>query len=88
MLAMQYSISLPADYEMKIIRDRVARRGPMYDTLEHLGFKAFLITEKGKTEIGRTATRHFTSGRRNKACSISCVATSSKDLPSPLAGQS
>lgn len=48
MLAMQYSISLPADYDMDSIRDRVAKRGPMYDTLEHLGFKAFLITEKGK----------------------------------------
>lgn len=48
MLAMQYSISLPADYDMNSIRDRVAKRGPTYDTLEHLGFKAFLITEKGK----------------------------------------
>lgn len=48
MLAVQYSISLPADYDMNNIRDRVAKRGPTYDTLEHLGFKAFLITEKGK----------------------------------------
>ncbi len=48
MLAMQYSISLPADYEMDSIRDRVAERGSTYDTLEHLGFKAFLITEKWK----------------------------------------
>ena len=48
MLAMQYSISLPADYDMKSIRDRVAKRGPTYDTLGHLGFKASLITEKGK----------------------------------------
>ena len=48
MLAMQYSISLSADYDMESIRDRVARRGPTYDTLEHLGCKAFLITEKGK----------------------------------------
>lgn len=48
MLAMQYSISLPADYEMSSIRDRVARLGPAYDTLKNLGFKAFLITEKGK----------------------------------------
>ena len=48
MLAMQYSISLPADYDMNSIRDRVAKRGPTYDRHEHLGFKAFLITEKGK----------------------------------------
>jgi uncharacterized protein DUF4865 len=50
MLAKQYSISLPADYDMDSIRDRVAKRGSTYDTLEHLGFKAFLITEKGKND--------------------------------------
>lgn len=27
MYAMQYGITLPADYDMKIIRDRVAGRG-------------------------------------------------------------
>lgn len=48
MLAMQYSISLPTDYDMRSIRDPVAKRGPTYDMLGHLGFKAFLITEKGE----------------------------------------
>src|SRR5579884_1167012 len=47
MLAKQYSITLPADYDMGIIRRRVAERSAPYDTLEHLGLKAFLITEKG-----------------------------------------
>ena len=36
MLAMQYTISLPADDDMESIRSRVAKRSPMYDTLEHL----------------------------------------------------
>jgi len=48
MLAMQYSFTLPTDYDMDIIRERVATRGAVFDTLPHLGFKAFLISEKGK----------------------------------------
>jgi hypothetical protein len=48
MLAMQYVITLPADYDMGIVRNRVATRGSAFDTQPHLGFKAFLISEKGK----------------------------------------
>jgi hypothetical protein len=44
---MQYRITLPADYDMKIIRDRVAARGHLMDAYEGLGFKAFLIRERG-----------------------------------------
>ncbi len=40
MLAMQYSFTLPADYDMDIIRERVATRGAVFDTLPYLGFKA------------------------------------------------
>lgn len=47
MYAMQYEITLPADYDMKIIRDRVATRGHLMDDYEGLGFKAFLIRERG-----------------------------------------
>lgn len=47
MYAMQYEITLPADYDMKVIRDRVATRGHLMDAYEGLGLKAFLIRERG-----------------------------------------
>ena len=47
MLAMQYRIPLPADYDMGVLRDRVARGGPLLDDYEGLGLKAFLVREKG-----------------------------------------
>jgi hypothetical protein len=48
MIVMQYVIALPSDYDMGIIRERVATRGPSFDTLPGLGLKAFLIREKGR----------------------------------------
>jgi hypothetical protein len=48
MIAKQYPIALPADYDMNIIRRRVASRGPAYDNFPGLGFKAFLISERGR----------------------------------------
>ncbi|MEU1540742.1 DUF4865 family protein [Actinacidiphila glaucinigra] len=47
MYAMQYGVTLPADYDMKVIRDRVAGRGRLTDAYEGLGFKAYLIRERG-----------------------------------------
>jgi hypothetical protein len=44
---MQYEITLPADYDMGIIRDRVARRGHLLDAWDGLGLKAYLIRERG-----------------------------------------
>ena len=46
MYAMQYRVTLPADYDMHIIRDRVARGGPVFDGFPGLNLKAFLIREK------------------------------------------
>jgi uncharacterized protein DUF4865 len=46
-LAMQYQITLPADYDMGVIRDRVARTGHLLDHYPGLGLKAFLVREKG-----------------------------------------
>lgn len=48
MLAMQYTITLPADYDMDIIRKRVETKGAALDAFPHLGFKAYLISEKDK----------------------------------------
>jgi hypothetical protein len=47
MHAMQYEITLPADYDMRIIRERVATRGPALDGFPGLGLKAYLIRERG-----------------------------------------
>jgi hypothetical protein len=47
MYAMQYEITLPADYDMKIIRHRVATRGRALDAFPGLGLKAYLIRERG-----------------------------------------
>lgn len=49
MLAMQYQITLPSDYDMGIIRQRVAAGGPLLDQYPGLGFKAFLVREKGRS---------------------------------------
>jgi hypothetical protein len=48
MIIKQYTIGLPADYDMAIIRRRVADKGPAFDTLPGLGLKAFMISEKGR----------------------------------------
>lgn len=47
MHAMNYRITLPADYDMKIIRHRVATRGHLLDGFPGLGLKAYLIRERG-----------------------------------------
>ncbi|GAA3244074.1 hypothetical protein GCM10020256_69460 [Streptomyces thermocoprophilus] len=47
MHAMQYEITLPADYDMGIVRDRVARRGHLLDNWPGLGAKAYLVRERG-----------------------------------------
>jgi len=47
MHAMQYEITLPADYDMTIIRHRVATRGSGTDAFPGLGVKAYAIRERG-----------------------------------------
>lgn len=48
MYAMQYQITLPADYDMEIIRERVRRTGHLMDGFAGLEFKAYLMQEKAK----------------------------------------
>jgi hypothetical protein len=48
MFIKQYPITLPADYDMQIIRGRVANKGASFDMFPGLGLKCFLIREKGK----------------------------------------
>jgi hypothetical protein len=47
MHAMQYELTLPADYDTGIIRSRVARVGQLLDDWDGLGFKTFLLRERG-----------------------------------------
>jgi hypothetical protein len=47
MHAMQYELTLPADYDMGIVRGRVARVGHLLDDWEGLGFKTYLLRERG-----------------------------------------
>ncbi|MFI7100655.1 DUF4865 family protein [Streptomyces sp. NPDC050161] len=47
MHAMQYEITLPADYDMEIIRERVRSRGHLLDDFDGLGLKAYGIRERG-----------------------------------------
>lgn len=47
MYAKQYEITLPADYDMRIVRDRVAKGGHALDDRAGLGLKAYAIRERG-----------------------------------------
>ncbi|MEV0634610.1 DUF4865 family protein [Streptomyces sp. NPDC050619] len=47
MHAMQYELTLPADYDMGIIRGRVARVGHLLDDWAGLGIKAYLLRQRG-----------------------------------------
>ncbi|MFF2349614.1 DUF4865 family protein [Kitasatospora sp. NPDC058115] len=47
MHAMQYEITLPADYDMGIVHRRIAERGHLLDAHPGLGLKAYLVRERG-----------------------------------------
>ncbi|RPF31168.1 DUF4865 family protein [Streptomyces sp. TLI_185] len=47
MHAMQYELTLPADYDTDIIRGRAARIGHLLDDWEGLGLKTYLLRERG-----------------------------------------
>ncbi|WML57684.1 DUF4865 family protein [Neobacillus sp. PS2-9] len=47
MIATQYKITLPSDYDMNIIKERVRNNGHKTDRFDDLKFKLYLVTEKG-----------------------------------------
>lgn len=53
MIAMQYKIFLPDDFEMDNIRQRVKNNGYKTDGFQDLMFKAYLIKEKDGTSESR-----------------------------------
>ncbi|MFT4183959.1 MAG: DUF4865 family protein [Rhizobium sp.] len=52
MIAMQYSFTLPADYDMAIIDRRIREKGPLLDNLPGLKFKAYLSARKDDAQTG------------------------------------
>lgn len=52
MLAMQYSFTLPSDYDMSIIERRVRDKGSALDHHKPLRFKAYLSARKGDPATG------------------------------------
>jgi hypothetical protein len=47
MIAMQYSFTLPADYDMSIIDRRISDKGPLLNNFPGLRFKAYLMARAG-----------------------------------------
>jgi hypothetical protein len=58
MLAMQYSFTLPADYDMAQIRERIASKGALMDGFPGLAFKAYLHTEIGDPTHAASENRY------------------------------
>lgn len=52
MIAMQYRIPLPADYDMRIIQRRIAERGHLTDRFPGLAFKAYLHASRDDARPG------------------------------------
>ena len=48
MIVMQYSFTLPADYDMSVIDRRIREKGPLLDGFPNLGFKAYLSARGGE----------------------------------------
>ncbi|HEX8777983.1 MAG TPA: DUF4865 family protein [Rhodanobacter sp.] len=51
MIAMQYAITLPADYDMAIIRRRIADKAHLLDDFPGLAFKAWLHAARDDGEL-------------------------------------
>ena len=51
MIAMQYSFTLPADYDMTIIRRRIAEKGHLLDDFPGLVFKAYLHAARSDVQL-------------------------------------
>jgi hypothetical protein len=51
MLAMQYGFALPADYDMGIVRRRIAEKGHLLDHFPRLGFKAYLYADRAAARV-------------------------------------
>ena len=65
MYAMQYEISLPADYDMTILRERVEKAKSLLDDRVGVGFKAYVIRELAKgSPVNQYAPFYFWNDTR------------------------
>lgn len=69
MIGMQYVFTLPDDYDMRTIRNRVAERGHLFDKLEGLFEKAFLISVKGVAGVTENSYAPFYIWSQDEAAS-------------------
>jgi len=69
MIGMQYIFPLPDDHDMQTIRNRVAERGHLFDKLEGLFEKAFLISEKGIAGASKNSYAPFYLWNHDEAIS-------------------
>ncbi len=51
MIAMQYSFTLPSDYDMEIVRHRIAEKGHLLDDFPGLHFKAYLFADRADAAL-------------------------------------
>lgn len=58
MYAMQYAFTLPADYDMAVIRRRIADKGRALDGFPGLAFKAYLFSDRADPRHRATANRY------------------------------
>lgn len=54
MIGMQYKITLPGDYNMEIIKNRIRENGYKTDGFKDLLFKCYLIQEKNLDSFENT----------------------------------
>lgn len=58
MIAMQYGFTLPANYDMDIIRQRISLRGSALDGFPGLQFKSYLFTDRHNLVRGSMFNRY------------------------------
>ena len=66
MHAMRYAITLPSDYDMTIIRNRVAKSGHLMDGFQDLLSRPTSFPKKRQAPC-KTATTRSTSGKARQA---------------------
>jgi len=63
MYAKQYEITLPADYDMRTVRRRVADASQLLNHRPGLGLKAYVIRERGVDGAGDLGVAHLGAAR-------------------------
>jgi hypothetical protein len=68
MIVKQYTVALPADYDMQIIRERVASKAPVFDDFPGLGVIVFMIRQKDRFGAESNDMHRSISGHRSNRC--------------------